>query len=131
MVLPHAIKEAAENGDLDQVKAWLAAAPADQPRDVNDPAVGGERLLALVAFGVSGINDMTGTLLAATAAHVELLRDLIARGADPSLNLRIDSQDPRNVTNRVEITQHEGAAKFDFSHRKWESWNTLWTTHTG
>ena len=119
MVLPHAIKEAAENGDLDQVKAWLAAAPAAQPRDVNAPAVGGERLLALVAFGVSGINE-TGTLLAATAAHVELLRDLIARGADPSLNLRIDLQDPRNVTNRVEITQHEGAAKFDFSHRNRE-----------
>ena len=117
MVLPHAITVAAENGDLDQVKAWLAAAPADQPRDVNDPAVGGERLLALVAFGVSWINQEAGTHRGATAAHVELLRDLIARGADPNLDLRFDLQDPRNVTNRVEITRHEGAAKFDFSQR--------------
>ena len=119
MVLPHAIKQAAEHGDLDQVKAWLAAAPADQPRDVNDPAVGGERLLTLVAFGIPP-GPITPGNTHATAAHVELLRDLIARGADPTLDHRFELQDPRNVTNRVEITQHKGAVKFDFSHRNRE-----------
>ena len=76
-------------------------------------------------------NGRTLLLWAAARRRYDAIRELLARGADPTLDHRFELQDPRNVTNRVKITQHEGAAKFDFSHRKWESWNTLWTTHTG
>lgn len=71
MVLPEHIAVAARDADIDTVRAWLAT------NDVNEVSIGGgdwgPRTLLQCA-----VDTYVGT----TAAHVDLARMLLARGAD-------------------------------------------------
>ena len=71
-VLPEAIGEAASEGDLETVKAWLDGGGALASRSVNDLDVDGWSLLLWASGGYDEI---------LTEEHVELARYLVSRGA--------------------------------------------------
>ena len=66
--LPYEIAEAAQFGDFDRVKAWLAGGTASAPRSINAGDDTGWTLLIWTARGES-------------REHVEFARYLISRGA--------------------------------------------------
>ena len=86
MVLPLHIIDAARRGNSRVVMAWLDTAPQGSVNDVGydeegrDPADWGLSLLYWTC--------LTGRQMCFTAAHVELARLLLARGADPNWRCR-------------------------------------------
>ena len=77
--LPEEIGEAAESGEFDRVKAWLAGGTAAAPRSVNDVDGTGWTLLmwTTVSPGVS-------------PAHIEFARYLISQGSEQGTLDRFD-----------------------------------------
>ena len=73
MVLPQEIGDAAQNGDLERVMAWL-----DAGGSVDDVDLGGYTLLNCCATG-DLVDETIGD------AHVALARYLIALGADVNI----------------------------------------------
>ena len=71
-ILPEAIGEAASEGDLETVKAWLDGGGESAPRSVNDLDEDGWSLLLWASGGYDEI---------LTEEHVELARYLVSRGA--------------------------------------------------
>ena len=71
-ILPEAIGEAASEGDLETVKAWLDGGGESAPRSVNDLDEDGWSLLLWASGGYGDV---------LTERHVEIARYLVSRGA--------------------------------------------------
>ncbi len=93
MVLDDQVAGAAYQGDVEAVKAWLAADPS---RDVNDYAISPRNQslkLTLLAIAVTG---------RANEAKLSLVRWLLAHGADPTLMHGPKMVTPLYIRRRVE-----------------------------
>ncbi len=84
-VLPEAIGEAAFEGDLERIKAWLDGGSELAPRSVNDLDEDGWSLLLWASGGY-------GEIL--TEDHVRIARYLVSRGARLDVESRVSGSTP-------------------------------------
>ena len=84
-VLPEAIGEAAFEGDLERIKAWLDGGSESAPRSVNDLDEDGWSLLLWASGGY-------GEIL--TEDHVRIARYLVSRGARLDVESRVSGSTP-------------------------------------
>ena len=74
MVLDHYVCQKAFEGDIDAVKAWLAADPSRDVTDIFEDGEGYTTMVNLLCLSAAG---------QATPAKVALTRWLLAQGVDP------------------------------------------------